>query len=269
MSDTDTSLTSSPSPRISIITVSYQSVRTLERSLQSVAAQTWPAREHILIDGGSTDRTVDLARRHSASLAEIVSEPDKGIYDAMNKGVARASGDVIGFLNSDDWFVDDEVLAEVAQAFADPQVDAVFGNVDFVRADAPDRVVRVYNSGRFRPELLPSGWMPAHPGLFFRRSVFERVGKFKTDYKIAADFDFIVRAFSTARLKYTYLPRTLVRMQLGGASTSGFASTLLLNREMMRVLRENDVPTSWPKLLSRYFVKILQYLPSVEGRARG
>jgi glycosyltransferase involved in cell wall biosynthesis len=265
LSDTDAA---QGSPRISIVTVSYQSSRTIERTLQSVAGQSWPAREHIVIDGGSTDGTIEIARKYESGLAALVSERDRGIYDAMNKGVARASGGAIGFLNSDDWYVDDTVLADVGNAFRDPDIDAVFGNVDFVRAENTDRVVRVYNSGRFRPDLLSSGWMPAHPGLFMRRSVFERVGPFRTDYRIAADFDFIVRAFSSGNLKYQYLPRTLVRMQLGGASTSGLASTVLLNREMMRALRENAVPTSWPRLLSRYFVKILQLVPSLEGQMR-
>lgn len=247
--------------------MSYQSSRTIERTLKSVAAQTWKNRQHIVIDGGSTDGTADIARRHAGDLAVLVSEPDRGIYDAMNKGLDLATGDVIGFLNSDDWYLDADVLSDVARAFEDPQVDAVFGNVDFVRAGDPGRIVRVFSSAHFRPDRLSSGWMPAHPGLFLRRKVIDRVGRFKVDYKIAADFDFIVRAFKDGSLRYRYLPRTLVRMQLGGASTAGFASTVLLNREMMRVLRENSVPTSWSKLLSRYFLKVLQFAPSLGWRS--
>lgn len=249
------------SPSFSIVTVCFNSGRTIERALRSVAEQSWTQREHIVIDGGSTDETAALVDRYRDSVSSFVSAPDRGIYDAMNKGVARAGGNVIAFLNSDDWYIDNAVLSDVAANFADSTIEAVYGDVDYVQPDNLERVVRHYSSAPFRPDRLASGWMPAHPALFVRRAVFERVGPFKIDYKIAADFDFIVRAFGKNQLRSCYLPRVLTRMQTGGASTSGLGSTLLLNREMMRALRENGVRASWPRLLSRYNRKLLQLAP--------
>jgi glycosyltransferase involved in cell wall biosynthesis len=242
---------------ISVITVCYNSAATLEKALQSVAAQSWPHVEHIVIDGGSNDGTQDILMQHASQLAKVVSEPDRGIYDAMNKGLALASGQVVCFLNSDDAYAHGDVLAIVARTMREG-FDAVFGDVAFVNSKNSDRIIRRYRSARFSPERLAYGWMPAHPALFIKREVFLNVGGFRIDYRIAGDFEFIVRAFYKNTLRYTYLPEVFVKMQTGGASTSGWRSKMLLNREVLRACRENNIKTNIFKILSKYPAKLLE-----------
>jgi glycosyltransferase involved in cell wall biosynthesis len=246
--------------RISVVTVAFNSAATIADTLRSVAVQTWPAVEHLVIDGGSTDGTLNVVTRDGARVAHIVSEPDGGIYDAMNKGVKAATGGIIGFLNADDYYAEPEVLHVVASVMHDGDLDAVFGDVAFVSEDPPRRVVRRYRSNRFRPDRLAWGWMPAHPGLFVRRSLFERVGLFLTSYRIAGDYEWIVRAFYGGGLRYRYLPRVLVHMRTGGVSTGGWRNTILLNREVMRACRANGISTNWLKILSKYPAKALEFV---------
>lgn len=243
---------------ISVITVCYNSASTIEKALKSVADQSWQHVEHIVIDGGSKDGTQDILRRHSSRLAHIVSEPDEGIYDAMNKGLTLAQGSVVCFLNSDDFYADQNVLAKIAERMQRDNLDAMFGDVAFVRPEAPDLIIRRYRSARFTPQRLAYGWMPAHPALFIRREIFTRLGGFKKTYRIAGDFEFIVRAFLRQELRYIHLPEVFVKMQVGGASTSGWRSKLLLNREVLRACRENQVPTNIFKIMSKYPAKLLE-----------
>ena len=250
-----------PTPlTITVITVCFNSGATIANTLQSVARQTWPHVEHIVIDGASTDNTLATVAVNSGRVSRLVSEPDKGIYDAMNKGVALATGDVVAFLNADDFYVDNSVLATIAAAIEGEKLDAIYGDVEFFKADQPSRVVRRYDSSRFTPARLGWGWMPAHPGLFVRRAVFERCGAFNASYRIAGDFEFIVRVFGKAGLRHRYWHGVAVCMQMGGVSTSGWRATLRLNREMLRACRENSVPSSWLKLLSRYPLKIWEFI---------
>ncbi len=245
----------------SIITVCYNSAATLERALLSVAAQDWPHVEHIVIDGASTDGTLALLERHRASLACVVSEKDAGIYDAMNKGLARATGDVVAFLNADDCYADAGVLSRVAARMDGDGLDAVLGDVAFFRPDATDRMVRRYRSDRFTPARLAWGWMPAHPGLFLRKGVYDRAGPFDPSYRIAGDFEFIVRAFHGQSLRYAHVPEVLVHMQAGGASTAGLKATIRLNREVLRACRANGLRTNLAMILSKYPLKALEMLP--------
>jgi len=245
--------------KISVVTVAYNSAETIGETMKSVAAQRHAPIEHIVVDGASTDATLAVVREQGPHVSTVLSEPDRGIYDAMNKGVGLATGDVIGFLNADDYYAHERVLADVASAFGD-DVDAVFGDVGFFRADRPDRLVRRYRSKRFGPERLAWGWMPPHPALFVRAEVFRQVGAFRTDYRIAGDFEWIVRAFSGASIRYRHLPDVMVHMRTGGISTGGWRNTVLLNREVMRACRDNGVPTNWPKLLSKYPAKVLEFV---------
>ena len=245
--------------RISIITVAYNAARTIADTLESVAAQTHPEIEHIVVDGASTDGTLDVIERHHDKLTKVISEPDRGIYDAMNKGIRVATGDVIGFLNADDVFAQKNVLAMVAEIMKREHLDALFGDVEFFRPDNPGRTIRRYSSAHFRPDRIAWGWMPAHPALFVRREVFQRVGVFRTDYRIAGDFEFVARAFGKNTLRYRHLPEVLVRMRTGGISTAGWRNTLLLNREVLRACRENGIPTNMLKILSKYPAKLLEY----------
>lgn len=248
--------------KISVITVCHNSVQTLERSLQSVAEQDWSAIEHIVIDGASTYGTREILERLSSRLAYLVSEPDNGIYDAMNKGLAHATGDIVCFLNADDQYACANVLSKVASQMGDHNLDALFGDVCFFHERNFERMVRRYRSERFRPSRLAWGWMPAHPALFLRKEVVQRVGLFKTDYRIAGDFEFIVRVFHGHALRYRHLPEVLVNMQTGGISTSGWRAKIRLNQEVLRACRENGLQTNILKILSKYPTKILELLNS-------
>jgi glycosyltransferase involved in cell wall biosynthesis len=247
-------------PLISVITVCYNSAATLTRALQSVADQDWSRVEHIVIDGASKDETAEIIDRFRAKLAHIVSEPDKGIYDAMNKGLDRASGDIVCFLNADDQYASNSVLSRVAMLMYEHQLDALMGDVGFFHKSDSQRMVRRYRSNHFTPGRLAWGWMPAHPALFLSRAVVQRVGRFKTDYRIAGDYEFIVRAFHGHEMRYRHLPEVLVNMQTGGASTAGFGAKLRLNREVLRACRENGLQTNIVKILSKYPAKILELL---------
>lgn len=245
--------------KVTVITVSRNSAATLPETLRSVAAQTLPTVEHIVVDGASTDATPDIVRQHGAHVAKFLSEPDHGIYDAMNKGLRLATGDIIGFLNADDRYADAGVLERVARAMDREGLDAIFGDVAFFRARSPQAIVRRYRSDRFHPNRLAWGWMPAHPALFMRREIFQRIGPFRTDYRIAGDFELVARAFKDGNLRFRHLPEVLVMMRTGGISTGGWRNTLILNREVLRACRENGISTNLIKILSKYPAKLLEF----------
>ncbi len=246
--------------KISVITVCYNSARTVADTLKSVAAQTHPDVEHIVIDGGSKDGTQETIGKYMARVTKFISEPDKGIYDAMNKGVALATGDVIGILNSDDIYAHNDVLTRVAQKMADGRLDALLGDVGFFRDGTPDKIIRRYDSGRFSPDKMAYGWMPAHPAMFLTRDIYKHTGNYRTDYKIAADFEFIIRAFVGTNIRYEHLPEILVKMRSGGVSTSGWHSNILLNKEILRACKENSIATNIFKIYSKYPAKLLGLL---------
>lgn len=246
--------------KVTVITVCFNSATTLGDALQSVADQSWSYVEHIVIDGASTDATTSVIDHFRPHLARVVSEPDRGIYDAMNKGLALASGDIVCFLNADDMYAHEHVLADVADVMSRHKLDALFGDVVFFRPDSPDTTVRRYRSHHFHPDGIARGWMPPHPALFVRRAVFERVGGFRDNYRIAGDFEFVARAFGKGGLRYQYLPEVLVKMRTGGISTAGWRSKLLLNKEVLRACRENGIQTNMLKILSKYPAKLLELL---------
>lgn len=247
--------------KVSIITVAYNSEATIADTLRSVAAQSYPNIEHIVIDGASRDRTLSIVDAHRSLLAQVISEPDRGIYDAMNKGLRLATGDVVGFLNSDDYYTHDTAIETIARAFAQPGIDAVFADARFIDPNRPDKVIRRYSSRHFHPGRIAWGWMPAHPTLYLRRAVYERYGEFRTDFRIAGDFEFIARVFGHHDIRYRYLPEVLVTMRTGGISTSGLRGTVLLNREVLRACRLNRIPTNYFKIGSKYLLKLLEFGP--------
>ena len=246
--------------KVSIITACYNSERTIVDTIRSVSSQTYRDVEYVVVDGESTDQTPEILDQYRSCIARLIREPDVGIYDALNKGIAASTGDIIGFLHSDDIYAANETIECVVDEMSSQSLDALYGDVAFVRGDNFDRVVRVYSSSRFGPSRIAWGWMPAHPALFLARSVFQRFGHFKTDYAIAGDFEFIARIFSSAALKYRYLPRILVKMRMGGKSTKGWRNTLTLNREVLRACRENGISSNYFKILSKYPAKALEFL---------
>lgn len=231
--------------KISIVTASFNRVDTIAQALASVQGQTWPAVEHIVIDGASTDGTLAVIEAQRDRLAVLVSEPDGGIYDALNKGFARASGDVVGLMHSDDFYADDRVLARVAQAFADPAVDGVYGDLDYVAKADPSRIIRRWRSGAYQRSRLAHGWMPPHPTLFLRRAVIEQWGGFDTGFRIAADYDAMLRYLARGNIRLAYIPEVLVKMRVGGESNRSLSRILKKSREDYTALRRNEVGGLW------------------------
>jgi len=244
--------------KISVITVVFNRAETIAQAIESLQAQTCPV-EYIVVDGASTDGTLEILRRNLGPSARLISEPDAGIYDAMNKGIRMATGDVIGILNADDVYADNDVLMRISRIMDQEGLDALYGDVEFFHPENPDKVIRRYSSARFSPSCIAWGLMPAHTTLFLRRSVFDAYGLYRPDFRISGDYEFVARIFKNDMLKYRYLPEVLVRMSTGGASTGGWRSTLLLNREVLRACRENGIQTNILKLLSKYPLKALEF----------
>lgn len=246
--------------KISVITVCFNSATTIAHTLRSVRDQTYGEVEHIIIDGGSIDNTLSVVESEGQHVIKVVSEKDEGIYDAMNKGIRLATGEVVAFLNADDFYRDADVLAKVAMVMQAERLDALYGDVELFRPGRHEVLARRYNSGRFTAARIGWGWMPAHPALFVRKGLFERYGVFNTDYRIAGDFEFVARVFRHPELRHRHLQQPLVRMQMGGVSTSGWRATLKINREMMRACRDNGISTNWFKILARYPHKAFEFL---------
>ncbi len=246
--------------KVTVITVCFNAEQTIGDTLASIAEQNWGDVESLVIDGASTDNTRKIVEPYVGQRTAIRSEPDHGVYDAMNKGVAAASGDVIGFLNADDVYAGPTVLSRVMTIMEAEGLDALLGDVEFFKPENPARTVRRYRSARFTPDRISWGWMPAHPALFLRRHVYDRFGLFRTDYRIAGDFEYCARIFHGKGLAYRSLSETLVRMRVGGISTGGWRSTLLLNQEVLRACRENGINTNILKISSKYPAKLLEFL---------
>jgi len=223
--------------KISIITAVLNRADTVTKALESVGAQSWPAVEHIVIDGLSTDGTRQVLEAHRHSLAVLLSEPDHGIYEALNKGLALASGDLIGLMHSDDFYAGNRVLERVANAFADPSVDGVYGDLDYVAKNDPERVVRHWRAGHYDRAKIAWGWMPPHPALFLRRSVIERWGGYDTGFRIAADYDAMLRYLIKGNIHLAYIPEVLIKMRTGGASNRSLSRIIRKSREDYRALQ--------------------------------
>lgn len=227
--------------KISVVTAVFNNRETIGAAIDSALSQVDVEFELIVIDGGSTDGTLDVLRAYGDRLALLVSEPDRGMYDALNKGIQLATGDVVGFLHSDDLFADESVLTRIAAAFAVPDVGAVYGDLLYVSKDAPDVVVRYWKAGAFSQGRLGWGWMPPHPTFYVRRSIYQRLGVFDLRYRIAADYDTMLRFLGKGKIRADYIPEVLVKMRLGGASNRSFANIVRKSKEDYLALRRNDV----------------------------
>lgn len=227
--------------KISLITASYNSASTIIDTLQSVNFQTYPDIEHLVVDGGSKDGTVAIVGREGKRVHSIVSEPDKGIYDAYNKGLARATGDVIGFLNSDDFYCSDDVIAQVMKAFEDPAVEGVHADLVYVDQQNPGRIVRHWRSRPCTPKSIARGFIPAHPTLFLRRSVYDKAGLFDLNYRLAADYEFMLRIFHRHHISARYISKIWVRMRTGGATGGSLASVKRQNVEIRNAQKQHGL----------------------------
>jgi glycosyltransferase involved in cell wall biosynthesis len=228
---------------ISIITVSYNSATTIAETLESIARQDYANFEHLVIDGGSTDGTLEIVRAWEKHAIRLVSEPDEGLYDAMNKGLVLASGDVIGFLNSDDFYSDASVLKRIAGAFQDDSIQAVYADLIYVSQNA-QRVVRYWRSNAFRNGAFGLGWSPAHPTFYVRKAVVAEHGLFDRSFRLAADVDLMMRYLELGRVKSAYVPHVLVSMRLGGKTNQSLKNVFMQNKEVLTALKKRKIPYS-------------------------
>lgn len=248
--------------KISVVTIAHNSADTIRHTFESVLKQAYRNVEYIVIDGASTDSTIDIIKEYEVLFdgrMRWISEPDEGLYDAINKGINLASGEIVGCLNSDDFFTKEDILTRVAETFVNENIDAVFGDIHFVKPNNLDRCVRYYSSKRFHPRFFRIGFMPAHPSFYVRRKYYEEYGVYSLDYTISSDFDLMVRFFHKYKIRYRYIPMDFVTMRTGGTSTKNVKSRWLLNKEDIRACRKHGIYTNWIYMGLRYFYKIKEF----------
>jgi glycosyltransferase involved in cell wall biosynthesis len=245
--------------KISIITVCRNAAATIEETIRSVASQDYSVREHIVIDGDSRDGTQAILERHRAALDFCVSEPDNGIYDAMNKGIARATGDVVGFLNADDCYMHDGVLSRIAAQFAVPDTDACYADLVYVDARDPGRVVRYWKSRQYTDGLFEKGWMPAHPTFYAQRKAYQRFGGYDTRYRLQADFELTMRFLACRHIRATYVPEVWVRMRPGGVSNASLRNVVQGNLEAYHAARKNGLAVTPLFMLRKVLSRVPQF----------
>ena len=247
--------------KISIVTACYNSVGTLGDTLRTIQMQTHKDIEHIVIDGGSTDGTLELLEKNRQHIAYLTSEPDKGLYDAMNKGIAKATGDVIGLLNSDDLFANENVLSRVAQALSDESVDACYGDLVYVAQDDIQKIMRYWKSCDYNPALLAKGFVPAHPTFYVRKKVHDMYGiYFNTNYKLAADYEVLLRLLFTHKINVAYIPDVMIKMRLGGTTNKSFQNIINQNKEILHALKRHQCPVAWPSFMMHKVIdRVKQY----------
>jgi glycosyltransferase involved in cell wall biosynthesis len=245
---------------VSIITVSYNSVGTINDTINSVLSQTYKNIEYIIIDGLSVDGTIELIQSFGNRISKFISQPDNGIYDAINKVINIASGDIIGILNSDDFFYNNFVIEKIVNSFLENEIDAVIGDVQFIDPEKTSKIVRYYSSQHFNPRKFRYGFMPPHPSFYAKKELFENLGFYKTDYKIAADYELLIRFLYINKIKYKYLDMPFVSMRTGGVSNKSFYSNFILNKEIVRACKENGINTNYILVYSKYFSKMFELI---------
>ncbi len=245
--------------KFSVVTATYNSESTVAHAIESLKKQTWQSVEHVVIDGASSDNTLAIVRSALNVQDFYLSEPDTGIYDALNKGIRRCTGDVIGFLHSNDFLADELVLQNVAECFMQTGADAVYGDLQYVDALSPQRIVRHWTSGEFTHSKLMRGWMPPHPTFFMRRELYENLGLFDTQFRIASDYDAMLRYLNSPSTKVAYIPKVLVKMRVGGASNGSLMQILKKSREDFIVMKRNGL-NPYLALPYKNISKISQFL---------
>jgi len=246
--------------KISIITATYNSADHIKSCLASVQNQSYQNIEHIIIDGASTDKTLEIIKDTPNRVVKIISEPDNGIYDALNKGIKQATGDIVCFLHADDLFASEKTLQKVFLHFKLSSTDVAYGDLEIIKKSNEDKLFRCWKSKAFHPEMLQYGWMPPHPALFIKKSLYNKIGGFDTSYKISGDYDFILRLFQQPGISANYIPEVLVRMQHGGASSKNLKNIIQKSREDLKALRENEIKYPYLTLAAKNLRKIPQFL---------
>ena len=227
--------------KLSLITVTYNSLETLKETINSIRSQKVNGLEYIVIDGGSSDETVQLLKNNGDVVSRWISEPDKGIYDALNKGIYMATGEIVGFLHADDRFASANILSEVISQFCKREIDFLYGDLEYITTSNPHKVLRYWHSGTFSFSLLKRGWMPPHPTVYFKRELIQKTGAFNTSYTIAADYDWMLRCLSLPELKVYYLPKVMVQMRVGGVSNKSLSAIIKKTLEDYRALKSNKI----------------------------
>lgn len=251
--------------KITVITITYNSSETLADTIKSVLSQTYEDLEYLIIDGKSKDNTLNIIQMYYPLFngkMKYISEPDKGLYDALNKGLKMSTGDIVGFLHSDDFFTSNDILQKIATEFSDSKLDAVYGDIHFVKPSDLTKCTRYYSSKPFKPYLMRFGFMPAHPSFYCKKSCYLTYGGFDTSYKIAADFENLLRLIYKHKIKIKYIPCDFVTMRMGGASTSGLNSHKQIMKDHLRALKSNGVYSNRFLLSLRYIYKILELIKS-------
>ncbi len=237
---------------ITIITATYNSAQGLEQCIKSVLAQTYPEIEYIIIDNCSTDTTLDIAKTYSEHISRIISEPDKGIFDALNKGIKIASGDVIGFLHADDFYASPNVIEDVMSKFDATNADSVYGDLQYVSKNNPNKIIRNWIASEFNRKKLLNGWMPPHPSFFVKRKCYLSYGLFNTNYQISSDYDLILRFLGKHKISTEYIPEVLVKMRTGGTSNRSFNNIIKKSKEDFKALKENEVGNIYTLFLKNF-----------------
>lgn len=242
--------------KISIITVCYNSEKYIRSAIESVKSQTYSNIEYIVIDGGSSDDTIDIVKEYKSSVSLYISEPDNGIYDAMNKGVALATGDVVGVLNSDDFFSSKDIISKIVNTFSNSNIDALYGDIGFVNPYNENVIVRYYSSKYFRRWMFHLATSPPHPSFYVKKTKYVELGNYDSNYKIGADLDLMMRFMYKSNINYTYLEESIVTMRLGGVSTD-LSNIILLNRECLLACKNNAIYSNWTFMLVKYLLKFI------------
>lgn len=245
--------------KISIITAVYNRARTIESAIQSVVNQRDVDIEYIIVDALSNDGTEEIVRKYEGQVARYIREKDKGIYDALNKGLRAATGDVIGFLHADDMLASPECICKVAKAFENPAVDATYADLLYVTFEDPDKIVRYWKSGPFRRNKFRFGWMPPHPTVYLRRRHYEELGGYRDDFQISADYELLVRMMYAGKLNVEYINEILVKMRVGGKSNASLSNRMLANREDRNAWGVNGLKSPFALQFTKPGRKLLQY----------
>jgi glycosyltransferase involved in cell wall biosynthesis len=245
--------------KISIITVTYNSASTLEQTIQSVIGQTYPSIEYIVVDGGSTDDTIKITGKYRSGISKFVSEKDKGLYDALNKGIDLATGDVIAILHSDDFYIDNAVIEKYVKVFEDEGCDAVYSDLYYVDKNKTDKTIRKWKSGTYKKNAFLYGWMPPHPTFFVKKEIYLKYGKFNLDFKSAADYELMLRFIHKHKIRLSYLPEFTVKMRMGGKSNVTVQNRINANLEDRKAWEVNGLKPKFYTLYLKPLRKILQF----------